>query len=177
MIVSNMHTITLHSDMDTKPTDLHDFYFTYIALLRAGAVWFHSAHHVSRGVSFAGDHVSLYPQIYNFFVETVDNVVEKSVAQCGSELACPQEQLAAATQVVCCYPSPPSLSPTAIAAAGLCIVNDAIQFLEEQFRNLDGLGQLSLGLNDMIMSHASRLEDLAYLLKQRVAVEMDASSA
>jgi DNA-binding ferritin-like protein len=152
---------------------LHEFYFSYIAYLRAAYVWFHSAHHTTRGVSFSGDHVNLYPKIYGFFSEQIDGVIEKGVAQVGMELACPKEQLAAATQIVCCYPSPASVSPTAIAATGLCMVKDIIQFVEEQFKCLEDCGALSLGLNDMLAAHANGLEDFVYLLKQRTAVEME----
>ena len=152
---------------------LHHFYFSYIAYLRASYVWFHSAHHATRGVSFSGDHVNLYPKIYEFLSEQIDGVIEKGVAQVGMDLACPKEQLAAATQIVCCYPSPAMVSPTAIAATGLCMIKDIIQFLEEQFKCLEDCGLLSLGLNDLMAAHANGLEDFVYLLKQRTAVEME----
>lgn len=158
---------------DEHSEKLRNFYFSYIAYLRAAYVWFHSAHHATRGVSFSGDHVNLYPRIYGFFSEQIDGVIEKGVAQVGMELACPKEQLAAATQVICCYPSPADVSPTAIAATGLCMVKDIIGFLEEQFSCLEDCGQLSLGLNDLIAAHANGLEDFVYLLKQRTAVEME----
>lgn len=167
--MQNVTVIAVQPDSDQK---LQEFYFSYIALLRAAYVWFHSAHHATRGVSFSGDHVNLYPRIYDFFSAQIDGVIEKGVAQVGAGLACPQEQLAAATQIVCAYPSPASVSPTAIAATGLCMVQDIIQFLEEQFKCLEGCGQLSLGLNDLIAAHANGIEDFVYLLKQRVNVEM-----
>jgi len=152
---------------------LREFYFSYIAYLRAAYVWFHSAHHATRGVSFSGDHVNLYPKMYEFYSEQIDGVIEKGIAQVGMELSCPKEQLAAATQIVCAYPSPSMISPTAIAAAGLCMVNDIIQFIEEQFRCLEDCGALSLGLNDMLSAHANKIESFVYLLKQRVNVEME----
>jgi hypothetical protein len=100
-------------------------------------------------------------------------VIEKGIAQVGVELACPKEQLTAAAQVVCAYPSPASISPTAIAATGLCMVKDLIGFLEEQFSCLEDCGALSLGLNDLMAAHANGIEDFVYLLKQRTAVEME----
>lgn len=158
---------------DQHEQKLREFYFSYIAYLRAAYVWFHSAHHATRGVSFSGDHVNLYPRIYGFFSEQIDGVIEKGVAQVGMELTCPQEQLSAATQIACAYPSPASVSPTAIAATGLCMVQDIIQFLEEQFKCLEDCGALSLGLNDLMAAHANGIEDFVYLLKQRVNVEME----
>ena len=161
---------TADSDNSEK---LCQFYFSYVAYLRAAYVWFHTAHHATRGVSFAGDHVNLYTRIYEWFGDNVDGVIEKGIAQVGMELACPKEQLAAAAQVVCAYPSPADVSPTAIAATGLCMVKDIIEFLEEQFKCLEDCGALSLGLNDLIAAHANAIEDFVYLLKQRTAVEME----
>lgn len=166
-------TLIVKTDDDATSEKLGQFYFSYIAYLRAAYVWFHTAHHATRGVSFSGDHVNLYTRIYEWFGDNVDGVIEKGIAQVGTELACPKEQLAAAAQVVCAYPSPASVSPTAIAATGLCMVQDIIDFLEEQFKCLEGCGALSLGLNDLMAAHANGLEDFVYLLKQRTAVEME----
>ena len=170
--MNNVITVKIDSDEGQK---LHEFYFSYIAYLRASYIWFHSAHHTTRGVSYSGDHFNLYPKIYEFFSVQVDGVIEKGIAQVGMDLACPKEQLAAAAQIVCCYPSPATVSPTAIAATGLCMVKDVIDFLEEQFKCLEDCGQLSLGLNDLIAAHANALEDFVYLLKQRTNVEMEAN--
>ena len=172
MSMQNKIVITVGGAEEMK---LREFYFSYIAYLRAAYVWFHSAHHATRGISFSGDHENLYPKMYKFFSKQVDGVIEKGVAQVGMELSDPQEQLAAATQIVCVYPSPSSVSPTAIAAAGLCMVQDIIQFLEEQFKCLEDCGALSLGLNDMLAAHANEIEGFVYLLKQRVNVEMENS--
>ena len=170
------NTIIIKTESADDHTEkLREFYFSYIAYLRASYVWFHAAHHATRGVSFSGDHVNLYARIYEFFSDQIDGVIEKGIAQVGVELACPKEQLAAATQIVCAYPSPSSISPTAIAATGLCIVKDLIDFLEEQFSSLETCGALSLGLNDLMAAHANGIEDFVYLLKQRTAVEMEDS--
>jgi hypothetical protein len=53
------------------------------------------------------------------------------------------------------------------------MVQDIIEFVEEQFKCLEDCGQLSLGLNDMLAAHANSLEDFVYLLKQRTNVEME----
>ena len=158
---------------DTTEDKLGQFYFSYVAYLRAAYVWFHTAHHATRGVSFSGDHATLYTRIYEWFDANVDGVIEKGIAQVGMELACPKEQLTAAAQVVCVYPSPATCSPTAIAATGLCMVQDIIDFLEEHFKCLEECGALSLGLNDLMAAHANGLEDFVYLLKQRTSVEME----
>lgn len=158
---------------DEHAEKLGQFYFSYIAYLRAAYTWFHAAHHTTRGISFAGDHANLYSRIYEFFADQIDGVIEKGIAQVGMELACPKEQLTAAAQIVCAYPTPAGISPTAIAAAGLCMVQDIIQFLEEQFSCLEDCGALSLGLNDLMAAHANGIEDFVYLLKQRVNVEME----
>lgn len=168
-------SIVISTETDETSQCLTEFYFSYVSYLRAAYVWFHSAHHASSGTSFAGDHISLYPKIYGFFASIVDEVIEKGIAQTSIELACPQEQLAAATQIICCYPSPAAVSPTAIAATGLTMVNDMLQFLDNQFKLLEERSNLSLGLDDMIMSHANQIEGFVYMLKQRIAVEMESN--
>ena len=168
-------SIVISTETDDTSQCLTEFYFSYVSYLRAAYVWFHSAHHASRGTSFSGDHVNLYPKIYGLFALIVDDAIEKGIAQTSIDLACPQEQLAAATQIACCYPSPTAVSPTAIAATGLAMVSDMLQFLEEQFKRLEESGNLSLGLNDMIMSHANQIEGFVYMLKQRIAVEMESN--
>ena len=64
-----MHNVITVKITDGGDQKLHEFYFSYIAYLRAAYIWFHSAHHTTRGVSFSGDHVNLYPKIYEFFSE------------------------------------------------------------------------------------------------------------
>lgn len=148
------------------------FLFTYAAYLRAGYTWFHGAHHLTKGLSFSGDHGILYDKIYNTFLEMIDVAIERGIGLSGPHVACPSQLAVATAQIVSCYPSPAELSSTAIAASGHAIICDMIKFIEEMNKCLDEAGALTLGLSDLLSRHADTLESFTYLLKQRTLTEM-----
>ena len=148
------------------------YLFTYAAYLRAGYVWFHSAHHLTKGLSFAGDHAILYDKIYSGIEEMIDGVIERGVGLSGPHVACPAQLMVASTQIVSCYPSPADLSSTAIAAAGHGFICDILKFIEQMNSALDDAGGLTLGLGNLIADDADVFESYAYLLKQRTLTEM-----
>ncbi len=148
------------------------YLFTYAAFLRAGYVWFHAAHHLTKGVSFSGDHAILYDKIYTSLLEMIDAAIERGVGLSGPHVACPQQMMVCSSQIVCAYPSPISLSSTGIAAAGHSMICDMIKFLEEANRCLEDADALTLGLSDLLAADANTLEGFIYLLKQRMLTEM-----
>jgi len=158
---------------DLDVTQLQSKYlFTYAAYLRAGYVWFHAAHHLTRGLSFSGDHAILYDKIYTTLLELFDAAIERGVGLSGPHVACPLQLMVAATQIVNCYPSPAEISSTAIAASGHSIVCDMIKFIEQMNQCLEDAGGLTLGLSDLLAADANTLEGFVYLLKQRTLTEM-----
>lgn len=148
------------------------YLFTYAAYIRAAHLWFHAAHHLTRGLSFSGDHAILYDKIYTAFNDMVDPIIERGIGLSGPHVACPQQLIIAASQIVSCYPSPAEVSSTAIAATGLALVNDMIKFIESMNQCLDDAGGLTLGLSDLLAADANTLEGFVYLLKQRTLTEM-----
>jgi len=161
------------SDSNLDVAQLQGKYlFTYAAYLRAGYVWFHSAHHLTKGLSFSGDHAVLYDKIYGGFEEMIDGVIERGVGLSGPHVACPSQLMVASTQIVTCYPSPADLSSTAIAAAGHSFVCDVLKFIEQMNTALDEAGGLTLGLGNLLADDADVLETFVYLLKQRTLTEM-----
>jgi DNA-binding ferritin-like protein len=148
------------------------YLFTYASYLRAGYVWFHAAHHLTRGLSFSGDHAILYDKIYTTLLEMIDAAIERGIGLSGPHVACPMQLMVAATQIVTCYPSPADLSSTAVAAAGHELVCDMIKFIEQMNQCLEDSGGLTLGLSDLLAADANTLEGFVYLLKQRTLTEM-----
>lgn len=148
------------------------YLFTYAAYLRADYVWFHAAHHLTKGLSFTGDHMLLYTKIYTQLLEMIDATIERGVGLSGPHVACPQQLAVATAQIVSCYPSPAELSSTAIAAGGHSIVSDTLKFIDQMNCALDDAGGLTLGLGNLIAAHADTLEGFVYLLKQRTLTEM-----
>ena len=171
-----MDTLTIISPNEITHDDIAQlqgkYLFTYAAFIRAAHVWFHGAHHLTKGMSFSGDHAILYDKIYTELLGLYDAAVEKGIGLSGPFVACPQQQMVASTQIVCSYPSPSDLSSTGIAAAGHSLLCDMIKFIEEMNRCLDESGGLTLGLSDLLANDANIFEGFIYLLKQRTLTEM-----
>jgi len=158
-------------DLDSSQL-LGKYLFTYASYLRAGYVWFHAAHHLTRGLSFSGDHAILYDKIYTTLLEMIDAAIERGIGLVGPHVACPLQLSIAATQIITCYPSPSEVSSTAIAATGHAMMLDMIKFIEQMNQCLDDAGCLTLGLSDLLAADANTLEGFVYLLKQRTLTEM-----
>lgn len=157
---------------DKPSPELYNYMFSLISYMRAIHLWFHGAHHLTRGASFSGDHSFLYDKVYTEVDEAIDGVIEKGIGLCGPEIACPCHIVTGAAQILGTYPSPSKLSATGIAAAGMSIIKDFISFLEKMNDDLDACGALTLGLSDELASIANVHEGYYYLLKQRAAEDL-----
>jgi hypothetical protein len=140
----------------------------YISSLRMMELWFHGAHHLTRGDSFAGDHVNLYGKIYQAIGDQFDPAVEKGIGLFGDECGDPMMITAQATMIMSEYPSPRELPPAGIAAVGLQIEKDFLKFSESIYNALEQSGAMTLGLDDMIMANSNAHEGFVYLLQQRI---------
>jgi hypothetical protein len=140
----------------------------YIALLKAMQSWFHSAHHVTRGVGFAGDHVLIYGEIYSSIGGTLDGAIEKGIGitEC-EDVADPVAILTAACDVLGGWRQPHMLSADEIAKQALAIEIDYLDTVEEIFTTLEEAGCLSLGFNDFLAATSNEHEGFVYKLRQR----------
>jgi len=140
----------------------------HIAWLRVLEIWFHHAHWTTRGATYYGDHL-LFERIYNGVSELGDPLAEKAVAMCGVGVADTHMCSKLMAEMLCSYPSPSRAEEaTMIAATGLALVKDYLETLDETYKKIKGMGAMSMGLDDLLMSHANKLEEFVYLLKHRV---------
>lgn len=144
----------------------------YVGFMRMMHLWFHGAHHLTRGANFAGDHVNLYGKIYAATQEEIDGAIEKAVGLFGDECADPMSITEKALEIMSEYPSPIELPTAGIAAVGLQIEKDFLQFSKNIYDQMKSSGDLTLGLDDFIMATANAHETNVYLLKQRTRDEM-----
>lgn len=144
----------------------------YCGFLRMIHLWFHGAHHLTSGTGFSGDHVNLYGKIYAEVQEQVDGAIEKSIGLFGGECGDPMSITSMAAEIMSEYPSPLEQNPAGIAAVGLQIERNFLEFTKNLYDALDESGQLSLGLDDFLMANANVHEGYVYLLQQRVKSEM-----
>jgi hypothetical protein len=134
---------------------------TVLALLRA-LQWNHLASHWQiSGDSSYGDH-QLFDRIYGATVGEVDDLAEKLVGTFGPSAVDPENQAAAMHKMV-----------TALAAIS-CPFERGLHgervfqvVLKDIVAELEGLGQLSLGLDDFLRTLANNHETTLYLLQQR----------
>lgn len=155
--------------LDEQATDM---LVQRIAWVRALHLWFQGAHHVVRGTSFAGDHVSLYERIYTANQDEVDGATEKVIGLTGDEaVACPKLLAARALEIMEEYPSPVGLNPQELARTGLQLEQDYIVFVEGLFHDLEEAEMMSIGLNDQLSASANAHETFVYLLGQRARDE------
>ncbi len=106
----------------------------YIGFLRMMELWFHGAHHLTRGTSFGGDHVNIYGKIYTAIGDQIDPAVEKAIGLYGDECADPARLTGKALQIMKEYPSPGEMKPLQIAAVGLQIETDFLVFSKNMYK-------------------------------------------
>ena len=146
----------------------------YIAMLRGMQLWYHAAHHVTRGSSFFGDHADLYGKLYGELTEDFDKAVEKAIGLTNDEMmACPVSITQLACQVICKYPTPVSLTSLAMASSALEMEKHHNQLVTAIFHELEDTDCLTLGLDDMLMATVNDHEGHIYMLQQRVKTELD----
>lgn len=141
----------------------------YIGCTKALMTWFHAAHHVSKGSSFAGDHVNLYGEIYEEINDDFDTLIEKSIVLADTEIvACPIRITDISLNFLKKFNSPAELNSDQIAVCGLDFVRHHIDHLTSVYHILDRHGSLTLGMDDYLAAAANQYEKYVYLLGQRV---------
>lgn len=151
-------------DMDAK-----EMLVRYCAWLRAIHIWFHGAHHTTRGVGFSGDHTDLFERIYTAVQDEVDGAIEKAIGITGDQsMGCPKVITREAMTLIERYGSPAEMESKNIAKEGLKIEEDYIAFVERMFRAFEAKDVMTLGLNDQLAASANAHETFVYLLSQRV---------
>ena len=141
----------------------------YIGCTKALLTWFHAAHHVTKGTGFAGDHVSLYGEIYNGINEALDALIEKFIVVCDTEkIACPLELTLESIPFLMEFTSPVELNADSIAAVGLQFMKHHVNHLTQLYQLLESKRLLTLGTDDYLAAAANQYEGYVYLLNQRV---------
>ena len=165
--------ITEHCGCPIKKK-LRPLLLEYVGTTRALHLWFHGAHHVTRGAGFIGDHIHLYGEIYKKIQEDIDAVIEKSVSILEDEsAACPAKITEIACDILNEFPSPSQHTALAIAAHGKTLLVSYLKMLDAIFKEIQELDALTLGLEDLISSTCNEYESFIYLLQQREKSELE----
>lgn len=165
------------SDVSGKKTDnriLKARMSQYIGMLRGMQLWYHAAHHVTRGTGFFGDHADLYGMLYTEVGDDVDSAIEKAIGLTNDEdMANPCKITDLAVLILKKYPCPPTLTALALASTALEIEKNHNELVTVIFHELESAGCLSLGLDDMLMATINEHEGHIYKLQQRVKTELE----
>lgn len=150
-------------------SELMEYMESYLAHLKACVLWFHAAHHVTKGPGFLSDHVNLYGEIYPKLDDHFDELIEKSIALSGEEsIACPAKlSLFSSHFLNEKYKSPVNLSSHEIIEIGIEVVANLINSVSDIYKVFEGAGMLTLGLDDALSSQAGEYEKYLYFLGQR----------
>ena len=157
--------------MSHRP-QLQAFFNAFLPLARANQAWFHSAHHITRGTGFAGDHVKIYKKVYKSYYDNYDRVAEKAVGMTHESVACPLITLPAAAQIVMKYSQPCKISALQIAQQGLAIERHFLAYIESSLKSLRASGELTSGVETMLGEFSDAHETFAYFLGQRVKTDL-----
>lgn len=131
-----------------------------LALLRAQILIYQDAHWEVTGPQSYGDHL-LFERIYSGMLEQVDTLAEKMVSMFGPETV----QAVAITQIALGWVMRWS-KVKEFHQRGLQSEEDFEELAEMTYTTLDGEDQLSMGMDDFLMSLVNAHEQTRYLLLQ-----------
>lgn len=163
---SNSHTHSL-DDYVVMPSP-SEVMSAYIGFLRAYHLWMHGAHNVTKGPSFAGDHVELYGKIYNEVQDAIDGVIEKGMGVYQDEsIACPMKIVEDAVLLLNEWESPAEQAAERIADLALEYTRQLVKIGEGTAITLDQMGVLSYGTDNLLGDLVDTHETYLYMLQQR----------
>jgi len=133
----------------------------YVASLKGLSLIHQHNHWTTRGAAFYGDHL-LFERLYKNILEDLDLAAEKFMGLFGDECLNYDLQTELLSKVLSKYKNLEG-SPLEMSLSAL---KDCIKLCRDAYNCFEEEGKLTLGLDDMLMSIASNLEEGVYLLQQ-----------
>ena len=132
---------------------------TYVAALLSLAIIHQQAHWVSKGEHY-GEHL-LFERLYDGVSDQIDTAAEKAIGVLGAEMDIVKHISMTSTFINKFYVEKDLVKRSLLAEKAF------LSFSKKLYNDLKESGDMSLGLDDMIMSIASEHETFVYLLLQR----------
>lgn len=133
----------------------------YLATLKAIYLVHQHSHWTTKGTSFYGNHL-LFQRLYEAAQGSADMAAEKFLGLFGEDGVDFQYQNGLLSKVLAKFDKL-SADP---AEMSLAAEKEFIKLSKDSYDAFDDEGALSLGLDDMLMSIASKSEEAVYLLQQ-----------
>lgn len=132
---------------------------SYLAMQRTMVVVFQHSHWKCKAVTFYGQHL-LFERIYNAVNTLTDATAEKLIGVFGNDALEHNNQLEIMSGIYKKYNGEHHL------ANSINISKDFLKMAEDIYNRLKEMGDITLGIDDMIMSQCSDVEGYLYLLQQ-----------
>lgn len=133
----------------------------YVATLKGMSLIHQHSHWTTRGIAFYGDHL-LFERLYDSALKDLDLAAEKFMGLFGDPVFDYDLQADLLHKILLKYNSLEG-SPLEMS---LSVEKDFLKFSKDAYNCFEDEGQLTLGLDDMIMAIASQREESVYLLQQ-----------
>ena len=147
---------------------LKEVFGMLIVYLRAMQLWFHSAHHSIKGVSFTADHAFLLADFYKKAEEEFDQISEKSIGKLlTTELCSPKFFLKASQLLFDNWKDPTCISTEEMMEEALNIELCYQDVVKKCFERIADDSSM-IGLNDFLTGTANDHDTHVYKLFQRV---------
>lgn len=150
------------TEKDEVPTSgkAIDMFNKYLALLRVSAIVHQHSHWKCKGNNFYSNH-KLFSDLYSKSLDRVDEAAEKLIGIFGNSSLDHAKQLPLMVDL-CKYHTDDYINNSLEVECAFS------SFAEDMYNRLKETGDMTLGLDDMIMSHINESELAQYLLKQSV---------
>lgn len=145
---------------------LEELYCLYISHLQSIGIIHRAAHWAYKGKTFYGAHL-LFDRLYEAAFKDADLAAEKAVGLFGTD--CVDLQLQA--QTLCKLLE--KATEENLIERSLAAEKRFLGYSKRFYEVLKSAGKMTLGLDDMIMSIASKREEAVYLLQQSLPEEKD----
>lgn len=136
----------------------------YVATLRTLYLVEQNCHWLTKGLAFYGDHL-LFERLYQSSAESADLAAEKFVGLFEEEGLDMGSQAAFIGKLLSKY------QDEELHELALKLEQDFLAFSQQTYDFFEEEEMMTLGLDDMIMSIASKHEEACYLLKQALGEE------
>lgn len=133
----------------------------YIASLKGLSLIHQYNHWTTNGTAFYSDHL-LFERLYKSVLDNLDLAAEKFVGLLGDECLAYDFQIDLLSKVMLKYKNLEG-SPLELSLAA---TKDCIKLSQDAYKCFEEEEKLTLGLDDMLMSISSNLEEGIYLLQQ-----------
>lgn len=132
----------------------------YVATLRAIYLVMQQCHWMTSGIAFYGNHL-LFERLYKATADHADLAAEKMIGLFGNDGLDIDLQVEYLNKLLAKY----SGGGTSLEVA-LRMEKDFLAFSKQAYNTFEQEGEMTLGLDDMLMEIASKHEEACYLLKQ-----------